>query len=118
MEKRIMVVDDDRDFLESLQLIMFEEGHRVYPISNGHDALTQYKKLKPDIVFLDIKMPGVDGFNTFSNIKKHDPKAKIVFMTGHMIDYTKYSEIERFAVGIINKPISFDELKKIIKKYT
>ena len=116
--KKILLVDDDSDFLESLQLIIFEEGHRVYPISNGNDALLQYKKIKPDIVFLDLKMPGMDGYETCKNILKHDPKAQVVFMSGHMIDVVKHGEIKKSIVGTIIKPIHFGEIKKIIKKYT
>lgn len=116
--KNILLVDDDYDFLESLQLIMFEEGHRVYPVSNGHDAIIQYKKLKPDIVFLDIKMPGIDGYDTFKSIKKFDPKAKIVLMSGHILDIEKYALIEKLVVGVESKPLQFNKVKKLIKKYT
>ena len=116
--KKILVVDDDRDFLESLQLVIFEQGHQVHPVSNGLDAVAQYKKLKPDIVFLDVKMPGIDGYETFVNIRRHDPEAKVVFMSGYTLDVLKYTEVERFATGTINKPVRHEELKKIIKKYT
>ena len=115
--KKILLVDDDHDFLESLQLLIFEQGHRVYPVSNGYDAITQYKKLRPEIVFLDIRMPGIDGYETFVQIRKYDPKARVIIMSGYMLDVIKYAEIEKFAAGTISKPIQIDELKKIIKKY-
>lgn len=109
-------MDDDYDFLESLQLIMLEEGHRAYPVSNGQDAITQYKKIKPDMVFLDIKMPGVDGYKTFTSIKRYDPDAQIVFMSGHPIDNMQHSKFEGMMAGILNKPIRSFELKKLVKK--
>lgn len=114
--KKILIVDDDRDFLESLQLIIFEEGHQVHTVSNGHDALIQYKKLRPDIVFLDVRMPGIDGYDAFMSIRKYDPEAKVVFMSGYTLDVVKYAEVEKFAVDTISKPIRHDELKKTIKK--
>ena len=115
--KKILVVDDDHDFLESLQLVFFEEGHQAYPVSNGYDAVAQYKKFRPDIVFLDIKMPGIDGYETFMQIKKHDPGARIVLMSGYMLDVIKYSDVEKSATGTISKPIQLDELKKIIRRH-
>lgn len=115
--KKILLVDDDHDFLESLQLIMFELGHQVYPVSNGHDAILQYKKIKPDIVFLDIRMPGIDGYETFVRIRRYDSKARVVFMSAYMLDITKYVGVEKFTAGTMNKPIQFDELKKITQKY-
>ena len=115
--KKILVVDDDLDFLESLQLIIFMQGHQVYAVSNGHNALMQYKNVKPDIVFLDIKMPGIDGYEILMKIKKYDRSARVVLMSGYMLDVIKYSDVEKSVDGIINKPIQLDELKKIIKKY-
>ncbi len=116
-QKKILVVDDDRDFLESLQLIIFEQGHQAYTVSDGMAAVVQYKKLKPDVVFLDIRMPGRDGYDTFMQIKKYDSKARIVLMSGYMLDITKYADVEKLAAGTINKPMQFDVLKKTIKKH-
>ena len=115
--KKILVVDDDRDFLESLQLVIFEQGHRVYTVSDGYSAIEQYKTFKPDIVFLDIKMPGIDGYETFIQIRKHDPGAQIILMSGYVLDVVRYTDVEKSAAGIINKPILFDDLKDVINKH-
>lgn len=117
-QMKILVVDDDLDFLESLQLIIFEQGHQVHAVSNGHDAVELYKKFKPNMVFLDIKMPEIDGYDTFARIKKYDRNAHVILMTGYMVDVVKYTDIEKAIDGTINKPIHIDDLRKIIKKYT
>ena len=67
-DKKILFVDDDSDFLESTQLMLMDEGYDVVPATNGEEAVAKYKEIKPDIVFLDIKMPGIDGYETFFRI--------------------------------------------------
>ena len=117
--KRILITDDDCDFLESLQLILLNDGHDVYTATNGYDAIAQYVELKPHIVFLDIKMPGIDGYETFLRIKNIDSNAKIVFTSSYALDHTKYEDIKaKSLAGIINKPIEHDILRKMIIKHT
>ncbi len=116
--KKILVVDDDYDFLESLQLVLINEGHDVFPAANGYDALTQYQKFKPDIVFLDVKMPGIDGYETFLRIKKYDDGAKIVFTSSYVLDDAKYKQAKKQSLaGLMNKPINLDTLRRMIKKH-
>ncbi len=115
--KKILIVDDDYDFLESLQLILINEGHDVISAANGYDALVQYQEFKPDIVFLDVKMPGIDGYETFLRIKKHDNDAKIVFTSSYILDDTKYRQAkEQSLAGLMNKPINMNTLRRMIKK--
>lgn len=116
--KKILIVDDDYDFLESLQLMLINEGHEVYPTTNGNDAIARYLEFRPDIVFLDVKMPGIDGYETFLRIRKHDIDAKIVFTSSYVIDDVKYKQAKKQSLaGLINKPIEIGTLRKMIKKY-
>ena len=115
-KKRILVIDDDCDFLESIQLILIMEGHDVFPLADSHKALSQYQEFKPDIVFLDMKMPGIDGYETFLLLKKHDHDARVVFTSSYVLDDIKYKDAkERSLAGLINKPIESDTLRKMIR---
>ena len=58
--KRILVVDDDSDVLEAIQAMLLHDGYDVHPASGGEQAVSKYKKIMPDIVFLDVMMPDVD----------------------------------------------------------
>ena len=117
--KKILVVDDDYDFLESLQLVLINEGHDVHSAANGYDAIIQYREFKPDIVFLDVKMPGIDGYETFLRIKRHDGNAMIVLTSSYSIDEIKYKHAKEHALaGLINKPVELDSLRKVIEKHT
>ncbi len=116
--KRILITDDDCDFLESLQLVLLNDGYNVYTATNGHDAIAQYVEIKPHLVFLDIKMPGIDGYETFLRIKNIDSNAKIVFTSSYVLDHTKYEDVKtKSLAGIINKPIEPDILRKMITKH-
>ncbi len=117
-KKKILVIDDDYDFLESLHLLLVMDGHDVHPVSNGLDAITSYKEFQPDIVFLDIRMPGIDGFETFLRLKKHDKAAKIIFTSSYAISDQKYKTAkEQSLSGLLNKPIELATLRRVIKTH-
>ncbi|RMW35308.1 MAG: response regulator [Nitrosopumilus sp.] len=120
MEKstKIMLVDDDSDYLEVTQLMLMDEGYDVIPAINGEDGVVKYKESEPDIVFLDIKMPGIDGYETFFRIKKVDSDARIVFASSYALENEKYKKAKEMNLcGIINKPAEFDEYEKMINKF-
>ena len=115
---KILLVDDDFDFLESTQLMLMDEGYDVVPATNGEDAVEKYREFKPDIVFLDIKMPGIDGYETFFRIHKFDSDARVVFTSSYALDNEQFKHAKDLSLkGLLNKPLELDDLKKLIKKY-
>ncbi len=116
--KKILIIDDDYDFLESLHLMLANDGHDVLPVSNGEEGITKYNEFRPDIVFLDIKMPGINGYETFLCIKNNDRDARIIFISTYMLDDAKYAEAtKRSIAAFIDKPIERFRLRKLIKQY-
>ena len=69
-EKRILLVDDEQDVLLTFQLLLVHEGYKVYPFDNPLDALSSFKIGLYDLAILDIKMPKIDGFQLYEEIKK------------------------------------------------
>jgi CheY-like chemotaxis protein len=80
-EKRILVVDDEQDILLLLQVILEHEGFKVYPFDNPLKALSCFKSRVYDLAILDIKMPKMDGFQLYEEIKKIDSSVKVCFIT-------------------------------------
>ncbi len=120
MEKpvKILLVDDDSDYLEVTQLMLMDEGYDVIPAINGEDGVKKYKELSPDIVFLDIKMPGIDGYETFFRIKKIDDDARIVFSSSYALENDRYKKTKEMNLcGLINKPAEYEEFEKMIAKF-
>lgn len=104
---KILVVDDEADILEFISYNLKKEGYEVYTALNGKEALPIAKKVKPDLILLDVMMPVMDGIETCKRIKADSDfnKTYVVFLTARA---EEYSEIEGFNAGAddyIAKPI-------------
>lgn len=116
MSKKILIVDDDKDILEPLSLILFEEGYRVEAVNKGEETYIRIDTFKPDLVLLDILMSGSDGRTICKNLKsntiyKHIP---IIMMSAH--PSAKFESTHVGANDFIAKPFEIDELLNIVKK--
>ena len=80
-EGTILVVDDEQDILLLLQVILGQAGFKVYPYDNPLHALSSFKSGLYDLAILDIKMPKMDGFQLYEEIKKIDRSIKVCFIT-------------------------------------
>ena len=115
----VLLVDDDVDVIEPIQYLLIEEGHKVITASNGSEAITEFKENKPAIVFMDIKMPVLDGYEAFKKIKELDKDAKIVFTSGYAIDDEQFQTAKKSGLcDLLQKPFEIDSMIKMIKKYT
>ena len=117
INSRIMLVDDEPDINAALSVVLKREGYEVDTFENPFIAL---EKLKPGfygLIMLDVKMPQMDGFELYREIKKVDRKAKICFLTASELYYENFRK-EKFAALdkelFIIKPISNAELLKKI----
>ena len=102
-----LVVDDDKDTVDSITEFLGIEGIEVCAKAyNGKEGFEAYMDHKPDIVILDMKMPEYDGRYAINMIKKNDPNAKIIVITG----YTEYEFAENEVSAVFNKPYDLDKL--------
>jgi two-component system alkaline phosphatase synthesis response regulator PhoP len=104
----ILLVDDEPDILEFLAYNIKKEGYIVYTANNGEEAIKQIQKIQPDLIFLDIMMPVMDGIETCQTIRR-DVKLgyhpMIVFLTSRSEDYSQIAGLEAGADDYITKPI-------------
>ena len=107
---RVLIVDDEIDFVEMLSLRLEEAGERVVPAYNGRECLEILKKLEIDVVILDIKMPGMDGIQTLREIKKNFPLVEVIMLTGHGTTETAVEGMKLGAFDYLLKPTDFNEL--------
>ena len=116
--KKILFADDDLDFLEATQLMLLDKGFDVETATDGVLAVEKYREIMPDILFMDIKMPEIDGYEAFSRIIKFDPDARIIFTSSYALNDKKYDNAKKSSLkDLLNKPIEFKNLEKMIKKY-
>lgn len=112
---KILVIDDDLDFLESLHLMLIMKGHTVNSVTDGRESVTTYEEFEPSIVLLDINMPGMDGYEVFNRLKQRYADAKIYFMSGYSLDNEKYKAAKSQSLaGLLIKPIGLSDLDKIL----
>lgn len=117
---RILVVDDSKFMRMLLGDLLSRNGFDVLEAESGEEALQIYRKERPDLVTLDILMPGRDGIETVGDLREEDPSARIVMVTAlGMEDYIQRA-LEAGADGFILKPFSpervLDTLKEVLEK--
>ena len=108
---RILVVDDDADAADSLAELFEMEGHEVETAYSGDTAIQAYRDGDFDIAFMDIMMPGKNGVESFFEIRKLRPQARVYMMTGFSVEQLVQQAIDHGAMGVLSKPL---DAKKII----
>jgi len=106
----ILVVDDEPSILQTLSGLLSDEGFEVTTAANGYEALKLIEADSPDLVLLDIWMPGIDGIETLKEIKKENPNIQVVIITGHGTIETAVKATKLGAFDLIEKPLSIDRV--------
>jgi len=106
----ILIVDDEPSILQSLGGLLSDEGFEVTTAANGYEALKIIEMESPDLVLLDIWMPGIDGIETLKEIKKENPNIQVIIITGHGTIETAVKATKLGAFDLIEKPLSIDKV--------
>lgn len=110
MSKTILVVDDERDIRISLTGILEDEGYQVTSAASGVEALESVRQDIPDLVLLDIWMPGLDGLETLEKLKILFPHLTVIMISGHGTIETAVRATKLGAFDFIEKPLSLDKV--------
>ena len=116
---RILVVDDEPDLTQVSALALEYHGYKVDSFNDPQEALSKFKPGSYDLIILDIKMPKMDGFELYHEIKKKDNNAKVCFLTASELYYEEFRNKEYRALDrnlFIRKPIDNEDLVKEINK--
>jgi len=112
----ILIIDDEKPILDMFQLFLGFYGYTVLLAESGATGLEIFRKERPPIVFLDIKMPGMDGFEVLKQIKDICPDTEIILITGHG-DKKLAEQAKRLQVSdFINKPFEKGSLDKALER--
>ncbi len=106
----ILAVDDESAILQSLSGILSDEGFEVLTASNGYEALKIIEAESPDLVLLDIWMPGIDGIETLQEIKRTNPFLQVIIISGHGTIETAVKATKLGAHDFIEKPLSIEKI--------
>ena len=106
----LMVVDDEASIRDALEQLFAYEGHEVTLASDGIEALEILEERRPDLIFLDVKMPGLDGLEVLDRIRSKDPSALVVMISGHGTIDTAVDATRKGAYDFLEKPLDSDRL--------
>jgi len=112
----ILVVDDRSSDRKVLGEILRNKGYRVAEAADGGEAIQMVKERHYDIIFMDIKLPGRDGFATFGEIKAIDPQAGVIFMTGFVLEDSIKQALEAGAYPIAYKPFDMENILVLVDR--
>ena len=110
MSRRILIVDDEQGIRAALAQLLEYEGYDVRAVSNAADALGEYEKRRPDLVFMDVKMAGMDGLEALKRLRALDPAAVVVMISGHATIQTAVEATQLGAYDILEKPLDTDRI--------
>ncbi|HET7042318.1 MAG TPA: response regulator, partial [Gemmatimonadales bacterium] len=108
--ERVLVVDDEAGVREAIRQILEYEGLTVKTAGSGGEAITLHPEFKPQVIFLDVKMAGLDGLDTLTRLKALAPPAQVVMISGHGTIQTALEAVRRGAFDFLEKPLDSDRL--------
>jgi len=111
---KILIVDDDVNACILLKSFLEETDHDVIVSYNGEDALEKVKNLNPDIMLLDINMPGIDGMEVLRRVRLYNKRIGIIMVTGIKDESEAKEAIKKGADDYITKPVDYDHLNECI----
>ena len=113
---KILLVDDEREFVQTLseRLLMRDMGSAV--TYDGESALDFVKEDEPDVMILDLKMPGIDGIEVLRRVKETQPEIEVIILTGHGSEADKEVCMNLGAFAYLQKPVDINLLSETIKK--
>ena len=112
----VLVVDDDEEICSAFEQFLRELGHRPLVASNARDALAAVAESHPELVILDVRMPGMDGLEALRAIRQLDPKAYVVIMTAYGTSQTSIEAVQLGAFDYLTKPLDLDVVRAVIEK--
>ena len=113
---KVMIVDDEVDFLETIVKRLKTRGIDVAGVESGYQALESLDAANPDVIILDVKMPGMDGIETLREIKKKKPLTEVIMLTGHASVESGIQGMQLGAFDYVMKPVALDELLEKVRQ--
>lgn len=114
---KVMLVDDNVMTRDMMKDLLSEMGHEIVgEAGDGDEALKVFSEKRPELVLLDLIMPGKSGLEVLPELKAIDPAAKIVMVTAVQQESITKELLEKGATGILHKPFMYDELEALMKQ--
>lgn len=113
---KILVIDDEKPTLAMFKLFLTAYGYEVHTAENGEQGLTRFKEILPEIVFTDLKMPGMDGIDVLRQLRQFNPETQVIIITGHGDMEKALEALDLDASDFINKPVERKALNAALER--
>ncbi|MBW2637841.1 MAG: sigma-54-dependent Fis family transcriptional regulator, partial [Deltaproteobacteria bacterium] len=114
MHKTILIVDDEESICQSLKGILTDEGYDAYTAKSGEECLAVIDEILPDLILLDIWLPGMDGIETLKGVKAKHPHIQVVMISGHATIESAVISTKLGAFDFIEKPLSLEKVVLVV----
>ena len=112
----ILIADDNINFCKTMSFVLERKGYAVTTAKDGPGAIQKVKERSFDVIFMDIKMPLMDGVQTYKRIKEIRPQAVVVMMTAYSVEDLVQEALREGAYGIIYKPLDIERVIALIEE--
>jgi two-component system nitrogen regulation response regulator NtrX len=113
--RRVLVVDDEQGIRAALGQLLEYEGYAVETAATGEEGLAAYTRSRADLVFLDVKMAGMDGLETLQKLRQADPTALVVMISGHATLQMAVQATQLGAYDVLDKPLDTDRVLVLLR---
>lgn len=114
MRMRILLVDDNEDFLDSTKDVLVDEGYEVMTATNGEDAVSLAGLHDYNVVLMDIKMPGLNGVESFLKMKEQNPDVRVILFTAYSLEELIARAKDEGACSVLTKPLDMSQLLETV----
>jgi DNA-binding response OmpR family regulator len=111
---KVFIVDDDPDLAEGLAITLEIEGLEVAFASSGEEAVRKFREQDFDVTLMDVRMPGMNGIESFMELRKIKPDARVIMMTAYSVEDLMRQAVQEGALGVLHKPIDGNVLLKAV----
>ncbi|AEG14159.1 response regulator receiver protein [Desulfofundulus kuznetsovii DSM 6115] len=114
----VLIVDDQPGVRYLLDILIREFGHRVHTAENGLVAIEKVRQIHPDVIFMDVRMPLMDGLEALRRIRRIAPDTIVIIMTAYISEQTKEQALKNGALCCMSKPFDIEKVKALIQDLT
>jgi two-component system response regulator HydG len=115
MKGQILLVDDNEEFLDSTRDVLDDEGYEVVTATSGEEGIELAGAQTFDVILMDIKMPGMNGVESFIEMKRRNPGVKVIMVTAYSVEDLMRQALDEGVFAILSKPIDMDRLFRTIE---
>ncbi|MCD6160886.1 MAG: response regulator [candidate division Zixibacteria bacterium] len=114
--RKVLLVDDEKDFVHALSERLQTRNFESAVVYDGEEALSFVEGDEPEVIVLDLKMPGIDGIEVLRQVKQNHPRTEVIILTGHGSEKEENLAAELGAFAYFQKPVDIDKLSEAMKK--